>query len=279
MAAAAYFIEDSVSRDCGYFGAAVSDNIDHGERAPGLKRGRGGGTRRHGPARAVFSTRRSAACRRWRKRCCRSMSGGAWRRGSMNLHPFKTVSVNHDLVRALRLAWVEAACHVLDAAQPQAARDPEVARFAELARTELHGVRSAAFDRGAHPGDTAIDGHLHAVVQGVPEFVAAEPDKRARTHADAQLHRNAGRRDGLARAGGSDDLRTDCRGRAADPGRRSVASVRGCRLRRIRRAYQGPEEIPAGRRSLSYRDGQAGPRPRRGDAGGGAAVWTAGSTR
>ncbi|MGD9615348.1 MAG: tetratricopeptide repeat protein [Alphaproteobacteria bacterium] len=93
-----------------------------------------------------------------------------------DLNPFNELSANHDLVRALRLAWVEAAGEVLDAAEHEASRNSEVARFEAVARRGLIAVRDAAFDRGAHPGESAIDRHLPVVLQGVPEFVAAAPD-------------------------------------------------------------------------------------------------------
>jgi tetratricopeptide (TPR) repeat protein len=96
-----------------------------------------------------------------------------------DLNPFKTISANHDLVRALRIAWVEAACDVLDAARPQEAADGEVARFEALARRELMTLRDAAFDRREHPGESAIDAHLDHVLQGVPEFVAPGIDRHS----------------------------------------------------------------------------------------------------
>jgi hypothetical protein len=92
-----------------------------------------------------------------------------------DLSPFRTISANHDLVRALRIAWVQAACEVLDAAKHRASKSSDVASFELLARQELVAVRDAAFDRRSHPSEMAIDAHLHAVLQGVPELVVAEP--------------------------------------------------------------------------------------------------------
>jgi hypothetical protein len=92
-----------------------------------------------------------------------------------DLNPFRTISANHDLVRALRIAWVEAASEILDAAKHGASESEDIARFEAVARHELVALRDAAFDRRAHPGETAIDAHLHTVLQGVPEFVIAEP--------------------------------------------------------------------------------------------------------
>jgi tetratricopeptide (TPR) repeat protein len=93
-----------------------------------------------------------------------------------DLNPFRKISANHDLVRALRIAWVEAASEILDAAKHGASGSEDIARFEAVARHELVALRDAAFDRRAHPGETAIDAHLHTVLQGVPEFVIAEPD-------------------------------------------------------------------------------------------------------
>jgi len=51
-----------------------------------------------------------------------------------DLNPFRKISANHDLVRALRIAWVEAASEILDAAKHGASESEDVARFEEVAR-------------------------------------------------------------------------------------------------------------------------------------------------
>ncbi|CAO3446792.1 hypothetical protein [Azospirillum argentinense] len=97
-----------------------------------------------------------------------------------DLNPFAAIPDNQDLVRALRVAWIEAAEHVLDAGR-KAARPPEwtevqradIDRFHGLAITQLRAIRDATFDRRATPGTSAIDGHLPLVVRGAAEVVSA----------------------------------------------------------------------------------------------------------
>ncbi len=94
-------------------------------------------------------------------------------------NPLRNISANHDLLRALRLAWVRAAMDVLDHArvrldEPEwhsARADAE--RFDVVARPALRALRSAAFNRNAHPGETAIDASLQAVLDGAAEFIGA----------------------------------------------------------------------------------------------------------
>ncbi len=87
-------------------------------------------------------------------------------------NPLRAISANHDLLRALRIAWVRAALDVLDhallcARAPQArAEADELERFDDLARPALRALRSAAFNRSAHPGDSVVDAALLPVLDG-----------------------------------------------------------------------------------------------------------------
>ncbi|MBB5759515.1 hypothetical protein HNR00_004249 [Methylorubrum rhodinum] len=97
-------------------------------------------------------------------------------------NPFASISANHDLVRATRLAWIEAALEVLDEAR-QRAWDPEwrgaaadIERFETEARERLLDARDLALDRRREPVASPIDAHVDAIVNGVPEFVAPGRD-------------------------------------------------------------------------------------------------------
>jgi tetratricopeptide (TPR) repeat protein len=102
-------------------------------------------------------------------------------------NPFKTISANHDLVRATRLAWVEAAQDILKAArvystagewQKQAAT---IRTFDEIISDILLEARDHALDRRTDPGHSPIDAHLQTVINGVPEMIS--PGEHAGTGA------------------------------------------------------------------------------------------------
>lgn len=96
--------------------------------------------------------------------------------------PFKTISTNHDLVRAVRIAWVNAALRIIDAAEEATRLDEfgsdatSVSEFAGEARRALRRIRMAAFDRSNAPGSEPIDVHARGVLAGTPEF--AHPSGR-----------------------------------------------------------------------------------------------------
>jgi tetratricopeptide (TPR) repeat protein len=96
-----------------------------------------------------------------------------------DFNPFATIAANEDLLRALRLAWIEAALEVDAVARhrsvlPEASASlPEVVRFSGLVRVELYRLRHEACDRSKHPGSTAIDVHLDHVLLHVPDFIRA----------------------------------------------------------------------------------------------------------
>lgn len=93
-------------------------------------------------------------------------------------NPFSQISVNHDLLRAARLAWFEAAEKIVRAAtdmarQAEWKRDAtDIESVAKLALTQIATARDIALDRMRDPGTSPIDRHIEAVIRGVPEFVA-----------------------------------------------------------------------------------------------------------
>jgi tetratricopeptide (TPR) repeat protein len=99
-------------------------------------------------------------------------------------NPFAGIADNEDLVRALRLAWIEAALEVNAAAEQQAshpewqAASVELARFSDLVRKELCALRRAAFNRDEHPGETPIDEHLGVLLIEVPAYIRAAGGER-----------------------------------------------------------------------------------------------------
>ena len=109
----------------------------------------------------------------WKKRALARLS---------DHNPFRSISANHDLTRAVRIAWVEAALEILGAAKAQsesrewARESTEIGDFESLARTELVAVRSAAFDRRTHPGKSPIDLAVKSVIDGVPEYIGQSAD-------------------------------------------------------------------------------------------------------
>ncbi|MFD1303058.1 hypothetical protein ACFQ4G_15900, partial [Methylobacterium marchantiae] len=93
-------------------------------------------------------------------------------------NPFKTISANHDLTRATRLAWIEAAQEIMKAARAAVgerewrAEADAVARFHGLVEDALLDARALALDRRKDPGASPIDRHVQAVMDGVPELVS-----------------------------------------------------------------------------------------------------------
>jgi tetratricopeptide (TPR) repeat protein len=111
-----------------------------------------------------------------------------WRRQASerlkDFNPFATIAANEDLLRAMRLAWIEAALDV-DAA---VLRMTEVAEwrggamqakaFSDFFRAQLRTLRHEACNRNVHPGSSAIDAHLNEVLVHVPDFIRAAAGPR-----------------------------------------------------------------------------------------------------
>ncbi len=117
----------------------------------------------------------SAAPDAWKKRALARLN---------DANPFAATPTNHDLLRAVRLAWIEAALAVVEAAAQDAERDTKVAQVVELARNELRDARSLVFDRDVDPAFSPIDAHLNLIMNGVSEPVASsasDPQSQAIT--------------------------------------------------------------------------------------------------
>lgn len=104
-----------------------------------------------------------------------------------DFNPLTTIATNDDLMRALRLAWIEAALEV-DAAAQSATEFPELhagaadtERFSEHLRSQLRDLRHQACNRNELPGCTAIDVLLEQVLLCVPE---AARDALVQSHSD-----------------------------------------------------------------------------------------------
>jgi hypothetical protein len=106
----------------------------------------------------------SAAPDAWKKRALARLN---------DANPFAATPTNHDLLRAVRLAWIEAALAVVEAAAQDAERDTKVAQVVELARNELRDARSRAFNRDVDPAFSPIDAHLDLIMNGVAEPIAS----------------------------------------------------------------------------------------------------------
>lgn len=108
-----------------------------------------------------------------------------------DINPWNDVKTNHDLVRAVRLAWIAATRRVLKAAREQARTDPAfpdaerkaAMAFADSARARLVPPRDLMRRRDVPVGPSPIDAKLGLVLEGTPEFVDAQagsgPDETA----------------------------------------------------------------------------------------------------
>lgn len=101
-----------------------------------------------------------------------------------DFNPFSVIAGNHDLLRAARLAWVQAALEVLDVARKSVQSSSSafdhkdtVTRFEALARDAILKIRSEALDRRTDPGDSPIDHHLQTIIEGASEFIAPGKSK------------------------------------------------------------------------------------------------------
>lgn len=96
-----------------------------------------------------------------------------------DFNPFSVIAGNHDLLRAARLAWVQAALEVLDVVRKtaQSGGQATVVRFEALARDAILKIRSEALDRRTDPGDSPIDHHLQTIIEGTSEFIAPGENK------------------------------------------------------------------------------------------------------
>jgi hypothetical protein len=85
------------------------------------------------------------------------------------------ISTNHDLVRAVRLAWIEACLTTLRNAKALTAIGGEHSQesfeaFSEILVNTLRTERTRCFDREQGPGVSPIDDHVAVVMAGTADF-------------------------------------------------------------------------------------------------------------
>lgn len=95
-----------------------------------------------------------------------------------DLNPFASIAANEDLLRALRLAWIQAALTVdqrVAQAMPEWDRRtrPEVDRCSELVKQVLRKLRGETFNRDQPPRPSPVDDALPLVLEGVGGYVRA----------------------------------------------------------------------------------------------------------
>jgi tetratricopeptide (TPR) repeat protein len=102
-----------------------------------------------------------------------------WRRDALarfnDANPFRSIARNDDLLRACRLAWIEAALRIVDAAKDAPGTD--VKTVVKSARQKLKKARSIVFNRDIALAPSPIDDHLQAIMNGVAEPVAGAGPK------------------------------------------------------------------------------------------------------
>jgi tetratricopeptide (TPR) repeat protein len=87
-----------------------------------------------------------------------------------DFNPFEIIKGNHDLTRAARIAWIQAAMAVLDNARE--ASTPSMTAFLDVATAELRSIRREAWDRRGDAGSSPIDAHVNMILGNTPVFVA-----------------------------------------------------------------------------------------------------------
>lgn len=95
-----------------------------------------------------------------------------------DFNPLYVIKANHDLVRAVRLAWIDAALRIFDEADSRAKpgypEAEQIAKFLTEARPILRGIRTDAYNRLTIPEPSPIDAHLKTVIEGVPESMSRD---------------------------------------------------------------------------------------------------------
>ncbi len=109
---------------------------------------------------------------------CPSTLKAQWRDRIATHHPLRSISANHDLVRATRLAWTSAA-HILLVDLRRELNTPDRRREAErfgpvdhAIGKALGAVRAEALDPDKVPASCPIDRHVQAIIFGVSEQIA-----------------------------------------------------------------------------------------------------------
>lgn len=98
-------------------------------------------------------------------------------------NPFnKEISTNHDLVRAVRLAWIEAAMLLLDhvgkASSIAESNAANLEPFSGLLRKLLQTERLLAFTRNKEIERSPIDRHVKAILGGASEYLVSHNDSK-----------------------------------------------------------------------------------------------------
>lgn len=91
----------------------------------------------------------------------------------------KSISTNHDLIRAVRLAWIEACLLVMQEAKQASARtggNVDLDSFAQLLGDELRRERLRAFDLSTQLPPSPIDGNVAEVLKGTAKFILSHTD-------------------------------------------------------------------------------------------------------
>lgn len=101
-----------------------------------------------------------------------------------DFNPFATIGANEDLLRAVRLAWIEAALEV-DAVVLRMSSNGEwldatgkTNAFSLVLRNTLRALRHEACNRNVHPASTAIDAHVDDVLIHVPDVIRSATGPR-----------------------------------------------------------------------------------------------------
>lgn len=89
---------------------------------------------------------------------------------------FDVIADNHDLLRAVRLAWVRAALTLFDAAEKSIGQmskaaqsefqSSEISQFLAIVRPKLIVIRNLALDRRIAPSVCSIDRHIQQIILG-----------------------------------------------------------------------------------------------------------------
>ncbi|MBM3644613.1 MAG: tetratricopeptide repeat protein [Alphaproteobacteria bacterium] len=95
-----------------------------------------------------------------------------------DFNPFEIIKGNHDLTRAVRIAWIEAAFDIFKAARNRpGSANGKLGEFIDVASADLRRIRQDAWDRRGNPGWTAIDQHVERVLSGTPAVITPGSDR------------------------------------------------------------------------------------------------------
>jgi hypothetical protein len=102
--------------------------------------------------------------------------------------PLSVIPTNHDLQRAVRIAWVNAAVRIIDAAIKEAATAPksdteanQVLLFGPYLRSEARNLEHAELNRNEPTRQSPIDGHIELILDYASKWIGgiAKPESAA----------------------------------------------------------------------------------------------------